>query len=156
RKQLIVRGKLVRVDVKMDERFEEREGGMFGQIDRWAPALVPTGRDTAPTFSRQVRVVRDAPESYTSGKKAPLHGIEQVLDEPRPGLGREIGEGRRLAERALRFAQPSVRLCRVAENPLRQFRHAGEADRPVGFLDRQRLSLLDSPGKGPPRHHQGK
>src|SRR5262249_15848731 len=120
----------------------------------WGPALVPTAVDTAPTFSRQVRVVGDAPESHTSGKKAAVDAIKHIFDEARARFAGEIGKGRRLGERALRFAQPPVRLVLGAEYFRRKLRHAGEPDRPVGFLDGERFAALHAAGKGPPRHHE--
>src|SRR5205807_8476906 len=67
----------------------------------------------------------------------------------------EIGQGRRRAERALRFAQPSVRFPLVAEDPFRKLRHAREPHRPIGFLDRERLAALYPASIGAARHYKG-
>src|SRR5215475_4841842 len=110
----------------MNQPFENGEGGVLGQIDHRPPALMPTALDTAATFSRQIRVVGDAPESHSSGKNAVVDAIEHVLYEARAGFAGEIGQGRRLAESALRFAQPPVRLRLVAEDPFRKLGHTRE------------------------------
>src|ERR1043165_4411835 len=101
----------------MHQPFENGEGGVLGQIDHRLPALMPTALDTTAAFSRQIRVVRDAPESHSSGKNAVVDAPEHVLDRPRPTLTREIRERRCTTKRELRFAQPSVRLRLVAKDP---------------------------------------
>src|SRR5215469_1261864 len=139
----------------MNQPFENGESRVLGEIDHRPPALMPTALDTAATFARQIRVVRDAPESHSSGKNATVDAPEHLFDRPRPTLTREISEWRCTTKRELGLAQPSVGFLFVAEDPFRKPSHAREPDRSIGFLDGQWFVALDAARKGAFRHHQG-
>jgi hypothetical protein len=80
--------------------------------------------------------------------------IQQFLDEPAAGFGREQLERRPPFELLLGLPQPAPAPIRLAEHFLAQREDAHDADHAIGFGRAQRLAPRPPVGKCPARHDQ--
>ena len=119
------------------------ERGYSRTIRHWAPNRIPAAAVRQPVTAVEV-AERAAGSIIAKGalcRRTPIDLGQYLLDDPAAGLGLRYFQRRLAVEDCQIFAKPPVRLRRVAENILSQCLDPRQPHDPIGFLNRQWLSL---------------